>query len=690
MSAQLPRRALAWSLFALLLGIGPHAARLPAWVLLVVAVATVWRHRVHQGAWSFPGRAVRALLVLMSFLAVGLQWRALNGLEPTVALLVVAAALKALEMRSARDFLVIVFVAYFLIACQLLFEQEIPYAAYALFATFGVTAAMVARHQGDPGGGWLRPFAIATRMLLQAVPIMLLLFVVFPRIAPLWSIPQNTGGARTGPSETMSPGDVARLSASSELAFRATFDAAVPPARERYWRGLVLSEFDGRQWRQGALSRMESELALQGATRPALRPTSHVPGGAVSAYEIILEANNQPWLYVLGYPLAFDEGLRLGSDYRLMNSRPVVQRLRYRVNADLAARLEPELGALRRQSELQLPPGLNPRAAALAGEWRAAAGSDERYIERVLRWFHEEDFVYTMSPPLLGRDSVDDFLFGARRGFCEHYASAFTVLLRAAGIPARVVVGYQGGERNPWQGYLLVHQFDAHAWAEAWLPQRGWVRFDPTAAVAPERIESGVGDALGAEFLAGSPLAIERYRNVRLLGWLRMRWDTLTYHWARAVLNYDAERQTALLSRLLGAVSPARVVALLLGCGALALLLVAASLFGMRPLRRRDAATAAYLRACARLAAAGIERARGEAPLAFAARVERERPDLARCFSALSRDYARLAYGAPDAAELQHLTRALRSAVRRFRPRPQVGLAIGAGVRRRFHTRGTP
>lgn len=665
-AATLSRRSLGWVLFALLLAIGPHALRLPPWLLLAVGLAAGWRYRVHQGMWAFPHRRARVLLVGLAVAAIVLQWRVLNGLEPTVALLVIAGALKLVELRSTRDCLVVLFVAYFLVACQLLFEQEMAHAVYALCATFGVTAALVACQQGEAAPGFPQPLALALRMLLQALPIMLLLFVVFPRVAPLWSVPRDGSAARTGPSETMSPGDVARLGRSTELAFRVRFDTEPPPARELYWRGLVLSEFDGRRWRQGALARMESALALQGAARVALQTPRYIPGGLTSVYEVILEPSNQPWLYVLGFPEDFDTTLRRGSDYRLMSTQLVQQRLRYRVRADLAARAELQLTALRRQAELQLPESFNPRTLQQASAWRATALSDEAYIERLLRWFHDEAFVYTLSPPLLGRDSVDEFLFDVRRGFCEHYASAFAVLLRAAGIPARVVVGYQGGERNPWQGYLLVHQFDAHAWTEAWLPGRGWVRFDPTAAVAPARIEDGVGEALGAEFLGGNPLAIERYRNVRLLGWLRMRWDALNYFWARAVLNYDTERQSAFLAALLGRITPVRVAALLLGCGALVLLLVAASLFGVA---RRDPALAAYLRACARLAAAGMPREAGEAPLVYATRIAGLRPDLGASFNDISARFVALAYADLTEEERQLGERKLLAEVRGFRPR---------------------
>ena len=547
MSTPLPRRSLAWLLFALVLAIGPHALRLPPWVLVVMGVAIAWRYRVYQGAWSFPGRAVKLLLVVMSFLAVGLHWRALSGLEPAVALLAIAGGLKAMEMRTTRDFLVVVFVAYFLVASQLLFEQEIPYALYAVVATAGVTAAMVARHQGDPAPGFPHPLVLTGKLLAQAVPVMLLLFVVFPRIAPLWAIPQNTQSARTGPSDSMSPGDVARLSGSNALALRATFEGAIPAQRELYWRGLVFSEFDGRQWRQGAMARMEAELAQQGAPRPALRQLTHVPSGEETSYEVILEPSNQPWAYVIGFPLSFDANLRSGSDYRLMSSRPLTQRLRYRVRADLGAQLEPELGILRRRTELQLPEGFNPRALAQAKAWRAEAPSDAAYIERVLRWFTEEEFVYTMSPPLLGRDSVDQFLFGERRGFCEHYASAFAVLLRAAGIPARVVVGYQGGERNPYQAYLLVHQFDAHAWAEVWIEGRGWVRVDPTGAVSPGRI--GAFTRLRAPRGAfGS--AVDSVISPGLAQQLRAVWEAANNRWNQWVLNYTQTRQLDMLKAL--------------------------------------------------------------------------------------------------------------------------------------------
>jgi protein-glutamine gamma-glutamyltransferase len=664
---QLPRRALLWLLLALLAAIGPHASRLPLWVLGVVGLALFWRLRVYQGRWSFAPRTLKVLLVIMAFVAVAIEWRTLIGLEPAVALLVIASGLKCMELRATRDVLVIGFVGYFLVASQLLFEQEIQYAAYALFALGVVTAALVARHQGTPAPGFPHPLALAARMFLQALPVMLVLFVVFPRIAPLWSMPQNKSAARTGPSDFMAPGDIARLSGSSELAFRATFEGDTPPQRDLYWRGLVFSDFDGREWRPGALARTENEYAERGVRYPGQRTLPHVARGPEVSYELILEPSNRVWAYVLGYPLQFDEGLRLGGDYRLYGSSPISQRMRYRVRSDIGAVLEPDLRVLRRHAELKLPDGFNPRTLALAQQWRAEEGSDAAFIQRVLEWFNREAFVYTLSPPLLGRDSVDDFLFQARRGFCEHYASAFVVLLRAAGVPARVVVGYQGGERNPYQDYLLVHQFDAHAWAEAWLDGQGWVRFDPTFAVAPQRIESGLSGALGDEFLAGSPLAMERYQHVRLIGWIRMRWDLATYQWARLVLSYDTGVQVALLNRLLGEISPQRLVAALLLCGSIVLGLVALSLFGWHPGRRHDAATRAYLAACRRLERYGLGRRHGEAPFDYAQRVAASRPLVAAEFMALSETFVQLCFAGATVTEQPELRRSFVRRARAFR-----------------------
>lgn len=663
MSTALPRRSLLWIMGALLVVTAPHLSHLNPWVVATLCGALAWRYRVYQGRWPFPSQLVRGLLVILCFVAVGAQFRTLNGLDPAIALLVLAAGLKILEMKTTRDYLVACFVGYFLASSQLLFEQEIPYAAMALTGLVAITAAMVARHQREPAAGFPSPLSLAVKMLVQAVPLMLVLFVVFPRIAPLWSMPQSKAAAKTGPSDTLSPGDIARLSGSNALAFRASFDGAVPEQRALYWRGLVLSEFDGRTWSAPAFTRFEADLALRGLPKVAVRVPVSVPGTRRTDYRVILEPSNRQWAYVLDVPMGWDDSLRIGSDFRLISTSIARQRMAYRVQSDLDARMEPELPVLRRGLELRLPDDVNPRTRALAREWRAQAGSDRAFVERVLGWFREEAFVYTLTPPLLGRDSVDDFLFETRRGFCEHYASAFSFLARAAGIPARVVVGYQGGERSPYDTYLLVHEFDAHAWSEVWLPGAGWTRVDPTAAVAPGRIESSLGDVLSDEFLADSPLAFERYRDVPLIGLIRMRWDFLTYQWATLVLQYDTERQAALLERMLGGFNATRLVTAMLVIGGGAMLLVAVSLFGVLPRTTHHPATRAYLQTCEALRSVGLPRKPGEGPVDFCARVARERPDLAGELRAITDDF--LAVGYAGDTSVSSLAR-LRSASRRL------------------------
>ena len=652
MTAQLPRRSLLWVMGALLLVTAPHLPHLPVGVPAVLGFSLLWRYRVYQGRWPFPSLLVKVLLVLISFIGVGLHFRTINGLDPAISLLVIAAGFKTLEMRVTRDYLVACFVGYFLAASQLLFEQEIPYAALALAGLVGVTAAMVARHQREPAPGFPSPLALAAKMLAQALPLMLVLFVVFPRIAPLWSMPQSKAAAKTGPSDTVSPGDIAQLSGSNALAFRASFDGPVPQQRELYWRGLVLSEFDGREWSVPSFARLEADLALRGLRKVAVREPKSLPGSVSVDYRVILEPSNRQWAYALGLPRRWDEGLRIGSDFRLISTSIASQRKSYSVLSELDATLEPELPPLRRALELRLPEDVNPRARALAAQWRAEAASDRDFVATLLGWFREEEFIYTLTPPLLGSNSVDDFLFGERRGFCEHYASAFTFLARAAGIPARVVVGYQGGERSPYENYLLVHEFDAHAWSEVWLPGEGWTRVDPTAAVAPGRIESSLSDVLSDEFLADSPLAFERYRGVPLIAILRMRWDLVTYQWAKLVLQYDAERQAAVLDRVLGRLTPARLIGAMLLIGGAAMLLVAISLFGAMPRRNRDPATRSYLRMCRALAREGLERRSGEGPMDYCRRVSSARPDLANTVRLVTDDFLALGYAGPNSNAL--------------------------------------
>src|SRR5690606_11173818 len=425
------------------------------------------------------------------------------------------------------------------------------------------SSALVAVNQSANQQGQ-RSFRLAAAILLQAVPLMLLLFMVTPRLGPLWAVPLNSSTAKTGLSDSMSPGDISELMQSDAPAFRVTFTGANPQPHQLYWRGLVFSHFDGRRWAQNHMQSILSNIAWDKERRE--RQLNRVQFlGQRYQYEIIMEPSYQPWLLALNAPREWDDGIGIGPDNWLQHRRPVSQRLQYRVESYLDYRLQSEgLTDMQWRFERGLPPDSNPVTRATAQAWMAEEGSAERVIRRLLNYFNQ-DFTYTLKPPTLGQHSVDDFLWQSRQGFCQHFASSFAVFMRAAVVPARVVVGYQGGSYNPRDNYWLVRQRDAHAWAEVWLEGRGWVRVDPTAAVAPERIYDTLAErAPGAEGVLGG---LRGLTPVLDLGdWVRRGWNDF-------VLGFDAARQRRLLQPLgLGELPPARLAALFALAAALALL----------------------------------------------------------------------------------------------------------------------
>lgn len=666
---QIPRNSLAWLLGAFVAVIAPHLLWLPFWFIVVAALCLIWRVQVHRGLWQFPRAWIKYLLAALSVFGLFSGFGRIAGLEPMVALLILGFSLKLLEMHRRCDALTVIYLAYVIAATQVLFEQTPATAGYMLFSVLLTTVALMGLNQSQGFRYPLRSLRLTGTLLLQSLPLMLLLFLLMPRLGALWSVPLQQHTAKTGVSDRMAPGDFSRLAESGELAFRVSFEGAVPAPNERYWRGLVFSRFDGREWsqaqpfdyfRDGQVVRWNGESALDWERQ--LQPL----GSAVD-YQVILEPTQQVWLYALMAPVSDTRAVGITRDYRLVNRVPVSNRRRYAVTSYLDYRAEAEpLPDWRYGNETRLPAGFNPRTLALAQQWYREAGNNtERFVERVLQWFNRE-FVYTLQPPRLGRHTADQFLFDSKRGFCEHFASSFAVMMRAAGIPARVVVGYQGGELNPYQNYLLVHQFDAHAWTEIWLPNQGWRRIDPTAAVAPQRIERGLQNMLSEEeFLRDSPLALIRYHHVRWLNLLRLQLDRIDYVWHRWVLGFDNDLQQTLLTRWLGGSDPARIGLALAGIGALILAVIAARLLLQLRQQPETPALRAFRRFCRRLAKLGLVRKPAEAPSAFAQRVVRKRPDLAASVTEITRLFERISYAGGGAdCEAQLL-----AAVARFRPK---------------------
>lgn len=628
----------------------PQVPHLPLWLVAAALLFAAGCYFINVGRLAAPGVVLRTLLSLLLPLAVLHHYGTLLGRDAGTGLLVAMLALKLLELNAPRDLYVVVFLGYVLIVIGFLYEQGPPMALYMLIGVAMLTAVLIDLNRTRPA-----PVAdnlrLAGQLLLRALPLALILFVLFPRLpGPLWGLPKDAFGGLAGLREEMAPGEISALSQSDEVAFRVHFEGDIPPPGQRYWRGPVLADTDGARWYGGNLEGLRHEAPPLDEAGPPVQ------------YSVTLEPNNQRWLFALDLPAAPPPDAEINPDRVLVSEHPLRKRLRYTVTSYPDAAVS-GLTPVQRGRALRLPDGTSPRARALAQQWRAHDPDPAAVVQQALTFFREAPFVYTLRPPRIDGDFVDAFLFDTRRGFCEHYAASFVFLMRAAGIPARVVTGYQGGELNPLGDYLIVRQRDAHAWAEVWLHGR-WTRVDPTAAVAPERIERGIDvDALSADAV--------RFEWADR-GWLPSLWrearygfDALDNHWNRWVLRYDAERQVRLLEGLQFGPVRWQAAAILLATVSAAMLL-GLSLYGLR--RRRhgeDPVQRAYGRFCSKLGRRGLPRLAHEGPQAFAERAAADRPDLAPVINGITRLYIGLRYGSHNSPAL---LRGLRRAVRRFRP----------------------
>jgi transglutaminase-like putative cysteine protease len=598
--------------------LAPHALHLPLWTTLVAATALLWRAAITVRGRRLPPIAVLMPVSLVAMGGVYLSFNTLLGRDAGVAMLTLLLAFKLLEMHAKRDLFVVIFLSFFLLLTDFFYSQSIA-TALLMIATIVVLLTAQLSFQYTGALPPLRRRArVVAGMFAVAAPLALLLFVAFPRIAgPLWGMPGDAHGGRTGLSDSMAPGSLSNLAQSDDVAFRVRFIDAAPAHRRLYWRGIVLGNYDGRTWTRN--------YASQPAAPADAAPVNIELAGTPLRYQVTLEPNGMRWLFALDLV----ERLRrmdsnptvVSPELELIARRPLNERLRYDVSSVLDYHFQADANPNQLRQWLALPAGYNPRTLAWA-RTVMRAGDPGAGIAAVLKVFHDAPFRYTLEPPLLGRDAVDDFLFTSRAGFCEHYAGAFVVLMRAMGIPARVVTGYQGGEINPVDGYLTVRQSDAHAWAEVWLEGRGWVRVDPTAAVAPERVEHNLAGALPPP----SPFSLQGFDNFinagggehTLLASLRFNWSALNNGWNQWVLDYNPERQRGVMQDLGALLGQRNVPAA--GAAIAALLLLAYRL------RRRlkpgaDPLDELYRQFCRQQARRGLARAIDEGPQRYAARL---------------------------------------------------------------------
>ena len=515
-----------------LFSLAPHFLNLPAWVSGIVVFAIGWRALQNLGLLRPVPKWLLIPLVLAGGIGVFAEYWTIVGRDAGLALLTVMAALKFLESRNHRDMLILVFLCYFLIATHFLFSQSIPTAVLMLVTLIVITATLITLNLRSDDVPIVERLRDAGKLVGMSIPLMLVLFVLVPRVpGPLWGLQSDQRGGVTGLSDRMSPGEISNLIQSNEVAFRVDFKGPIPPQNQLYWRGPVMAKYNGYAWFQSPRGRANSLDIFSGD-----------PG---IEYTMTLEPNGAEWLLPLDVPMRTIKGSVMTKDYQLIHKGDINDIFRYtmrsRLNYHIGITESPDYLA----EALEYPREFNPRTIELGKSLAEQHDSSEAIINAVLGMYREQPFIYTLQPPALGNNSVDAFLFNTRRGFCEHYAGSFALLMRAAGIPSRIVAGYQGGEYNRVGNYLIVRQSDAHAWTEVWIENRGWVRVDPTAAVSPSRIEQGLDDALGAE---ASGFRIQN-RNP-IFGNLLYSWDNLQHSWNDWVLNYDQRKQRDFLKRL--------------------------------------------------------------------------------------------------------------------------------------------
>jgi transglutaminase-like putative cysteine protease len=648
--------ALNWLIFCLLLVMAYHIPHIPVWATLTALIIALWRLKAVKRGNPIPSRALRFVLTGAAIAGVLITYRSFLGRDPGITALILLSTLKLLELKTQRDFMFIVFLCYFLVLGNFLYTQSIPALLFMAAAVIFITAAILRLNRRE--NERVKASALlksAAKLVLLSLPFMLILFFLFPRTTgPLWNLPQDPEGKfRSGFSDSVYPGQIAQLATSPYPAFRVTFpDRNMPHHRELYFRGVILWFTNGRGWFQAYLP----------AGRPTQLPES---GGAVIRQVFTLEPHYRRWLFALDMPIVIPRWSR-ELPGRIFRTWRIVERyLSYEVVSQLNYRQNEPLDDKHRRWALQLPRNLSPKITELAMSWRDKASSDEDIVNAALDYF-KASFTYTLKPGLMDRQNpFADFLFNKRRGFCEHFAGAFTLLMRAAEIPTRIVTGYMGGEYNKVGKYLLVRQSEAHAWCEVRLQGKGWQRVDPTASVSPERIEYGLAisdsiSSIDAADESGRSDAVRRAlsRNFfkQLLETLGQYWDTINNKWNLWIMSYDLYRQRSFLKGI--GIHDRSWLTLIVIIG----LVIAFLLFLISYLLRRKSSLShplleLYLQFCSKLGRAGVRRFSWEGPLDFEKRALAEFPQRAEEIERVTGLFVKLRYGklAVDEQSLKQL-----------------------------------
>lgn len=625
------KRVLIFLLSSIGLIVLPHIYHIPITVFGFFFLLLGWRF---IGIWKperLPNRLVVLLLMLCGIALLYSQHRGLFGRDAGTRLFIIALGLKLMEIKSERDLYLITYLAFIVAASQFLYEQSLAMAAYILFVCCVLLATLVSINTRNPQ----TRVALKTAAIIiaQAIPMAIVVFILFPRIeAPRWMLFKDENQAKSGLSDTMEPGSISDLGMSDKLVFRVKFAGPMPPPNQRYWRGPVMSHTDGKRWtRMTRAPNPDSFARIQ-------------VSGTPYQYTLLMEPQNKNWVFALDMPTEFPAQLHQNANYQLITSENPDKRAEYKVtsyphyNTGLITPIE-------YNDATQLPGAASAKIKQLVQQLQGFDSTPEVFIKALLNHFRQEDFHYTLTPPLMEENPIETFLFTTRYGFCSHYAAAFVYLMRVAEIPARVVTGFQGGEFNKVGNFLEIRQADAHAWAEVWIEHKGWVRFDPTAAIAPERIEQNIDieQLVPGGAISYVQTSAEAQAAFNWLKQARELWRNVDYNWQRWVINYDNKNQSRFLSSLGIADIRAMIYSMLVLVGLITAVLSWFLLYQKQ--KTTDKAVLIYNRFCKKIAKRGLSRGASEGARDFAERIKIQLPEHSKDIDRITDVFISLRYG---------------------------------------------
>lgn len=619
--------------FSMLVVLMPHTLRIPFWLTLYCLTLLCWRLFIDKTQRQLPNKIIKFLLLVIGIVGILISYQTIVGLNAGSAVLILMFFLKLTELKNNRDAFVVIFLGYFIVITGFLFSQSIPVAVYMIIAVLALTTSLISFQHPASLSFQRHHLKLASRMLAYSVPLAIVLFMLFPRTSgPLWGLPEDAYSAKSGLSDQMSPGRISRLSESNEIAFRVKFNDFIPEPSSLYWRGPVLWNFNGSQWTSPKHERL---IANNYSVNKNDKPVN---------YAITLQPHNNYWLFSLDLPFSKPAQSHFTSDLLILSDKPVNKVLRYSLSSYTDSKLG-KYNNLPFNRYLQLPASSSPKTKALITQWKSQTSTDSALVQTALNFFTQNEFYYSRKPPLLFDDPVDEFLFETRKGFCEHYASAFTVMMRMAGIPARVVTGYFGGEMNPLADYLIVRQSDAHAWTEVFIEDKGWVRIDPTSSIHPSRIENN------NDVVRIKPQSEQAITILSNTSWLYRSYSNISYFvdsinnkWNQWVIGYNNQKQIALFSAIgvpeITWKGLSTIMFILLS-----FLMAIFSYYILKSRQKLDPVNKAYMRFCNKMKKSGFNKQEKETANQFASRIIIDKPELKSSVLKITTLYNTLHYG---------------------------------------------